>query len=318
MDLMEEIKADLVSDSVPLSRILRKARVLAYQLESEELKEWVSQELDGYRSENDLPDYRVLKTDCYGTWTNGVWRLQAHLVSQSAIESDELKEFLTTLRVFEGIRSIEERAHDDNLSLSPPGDAVRWVNRCVSTQGWRYINLRYAVDSTDFEQILDTVRNRLLEFVLELDSSWNIEEESPQGREVNELVRVFIYNNPRGGNVSIFDQRGQEVTYQYNAAGDIRVTSAQNREELVSELEKLRRELRRARESGALEEDTAVKTEYHLMEAVGAAQEECPDVQSFFEHIGKAKDLLEDAAAAVGLVTAFMTAMEVAARIFQG
>ena len=42
--------------------------------------------------------------------------------------------------------------------------------------------------------------------------------------------------------MAIFDQRGQRVTYQYNAAGDINFGAVQNRMDLVGELGKLQRE----------------------------------------------------------------------------
>jgi hypothetical protein len=60
MNILEQIQTDLLNQDVPLSTILRKAKVLASQLHSEKLADWVSQELDGYKSDKDLPDYRVL------------------------------------------------------------------------------------------------------------------------------------------------------------------------------------------------------------------------------------------------------------------
>jgi len=47
-------------------------------------------------------------------------------------------------------------------------------------------------------------------------------------------------------NRPIVDQRGQQVTYQYNAAGDINIGAVQNRTELVGELRKLKGEIEQA------------------------------------------------------------------------
>jgi hypothetical protein len=54
--------------------------------------------------------------------------------------------------------------------------------------------------------------------------------------------------------MAIFDQRGQRVTYQYNAAGDIHFGAMQNRMDLVGELGKLQRELTQARQAGVFDE----------------------------------------------------------------
>ena len=54
--------------------------------------------------------------------------------------------------------------------------------------------------------------------------------------------------------MAIFDQRGQQVTYQYNAAGDINFGAVQNRMDLVGELGKLQREMTQAKQAGVFDE----------------------------------------------------------------
>jgi hypothetical protein len=49
--------------------------------------------------------------------------------------------------------------------------------------------------------------------------------------------------------MAIFDQRGQQVNYQYNAAGDINLGSVQNQAQLIEELSKLKSELSEAAEA---------------------------------------------------------------------
>ena len=68
--------------------------------------------------------------------------------------------------------------------------------------------------------------------------------------------------------MAIFDQRGQQVTYQYNAAGDINFGAVQNRMDLVGELGKLQREMTPAMQSGVFDEGVATDAEYQLTKAV--------------------------------------------------
>lgn len=49
--------------------------------------------------------------------------------------------------------------------------------------------------------------------------------------------------------MAVFDQRGQQVNYQYNAAGDINLDFVQNQTQLVEELGKLKAELSKAAEA---------------------------------------------------------------------
>lgn len=315
-DILKQIQTDLLDSKVPLSTVLRKAKVLAHQLRSKELNDWVSQELDGYKSDVELPDYRVLQTACVGAWTNGFWMVKNLVVPIHNIEEKWLKERLTRHPVWEGVRSVEQMVENKELKYVLIPELTRLVNYYVNENGYSFAEIKILVGAHQFEQILDTVRNRLLDFVLELSETWNVRGALPPEAELSNLVSVFIYNNPQGGKVSVFDQRGQQVVYQYNAAGNINIEAVQNKNDLVEELDKLRLEVERAKEAETIDQDVAVEAEYHILQASKEAGKENPDKGSFSKHIGKAKALLGDAAAAAGLVTALLKAVEVADKIF--
>jgi hypothetical protein len=116
--------------------------------------------------------------------------------------------------------------------------------------------------------------------------------------------------------MAVFDQRGQQVTYQYNAAGDINFGAVQNRLDLVGELGKLQRELTQARQAGVFDEGVGTDAEYQLTKAVQEAKKPAPDKQMLLGHLGGAKTLVEDVAAAGGLVTALTRAMELVQQFF--
>ena len=110
--------------------------------------------------------------------------------------------------------------------------------------------------------------------------------------------------------MAIFDQRGQQVTYQYNVAGDINFGAVQNRMDVVGELEKLQRELITAVQAGLFDEETATDAPYRLTKAVQEAKKPTPDKRMLLDHLNGAKTLVEGVAAAGGLVTALTKAAE--------
>jgi hypothetical protein len=116
--------------------------------------------------------------------------------------------------------------------------------------------------------------------------------------------------------MAIFDQRGQQVTYQYNAAGDVNFGAVQNRLDLVGELGKLQRELTQARQAGVFDEGVATDAEYQLTKAVQEAKKPAPDKKTMLDHLSHAKTLVEGVAAAGGLVTALTKAAELVQRFF--
>ena len=55
--------------------------------------------------------------------------------------------------------------------------------------------------------------------------------------------------------MTIFDQRGQTVNYQFNIVGDLNMGDVQSKQEAIDQLEKLRAEMRRAVEAKVFDKD---------------------------------------------------------------
>jgi hypothetical protein len=312
MRILSQVQADLVDSDASLADTLRKARVLAHRINSSELDHWASLELDGYKDISEVPDYRIIEAGCAGTWTNGRWRIQNQGVPLHQIDSQNLVDLITKYPVRDGIRTVEHlsASKEQNIIITP--ELTTMVNHYVGDQGYGFSEIRILIHSYHFEQILDTVKNRLLDFVLRLNDEWQPDDKPPSNEFINHLVSITIYNNPQGGNVSIFDQRDQQVDYQYNAAGDINFNSVHNVSEFIDQLDKLKREIELASNREVIKPDIAAEAESHLAEATQEAKSARPNKDFILQHLGQAKTLLEDVTAATGLVTAFLRAMGVA------
>jgi hypothetical protein len=59
MGLLREIQDEVIDADRPLASVLRKARVLAAELDNEPLQQWAIYELNGYPDEAALPPYRA-------------------------------------------------------------------------------------------------------------------------------------------------------------------------------------------------------------------------------------------------------------------
>jgi hypothetical protein len=116
--------------------------------------------------------------------------------------------------------------------------------------------------------------------------------------------------------MTIFDQRGQTVTYQYNAAGDINIGAVQNRQEAVVQLERLLAELGKAAEGGAIPGEIVVDAEHQLKKALMIARKPDGDKKTLLEHLSKAKTFVENVAATGGLVSALIKAGEMVQKFF--
>lgn len=119
-----------------------------------------------------------------------------------------------------------------------------------------------------------------------------------------------------GGNMSVFDQRGQSVQYQYNAAGNINFGEVQNKAQLITELEKLKAELTKASDEQVLDAEIVTDAQYQITKAVQQAQKPEADKDKIVDHLVAAKTAIEGVAAAGGMVTALIQAAQLAQKFF--
>lgn len=116
--------------------------------------------------------------------------------------------------------------------------------------------------------------------------------------------------------MSVFDQRGQKVTYQYNAAGNINFGAVENRADFIGELEKIKAEISKARDAEVIDAEAVTDAQYQIQKAVDQAQKPEPNRNAILEHLGKAKGFIKGVVDVGGLVTGITKAIELAQNLF--
>jgi len=115
--------------------------------------------------------------------------------------------------------------------------------------------------------------------------------------------------------MALFDQRGQHVNTQFNAQ-QMNFGAVQNTVDLVTELEKLKEGIARARKDGVLNKKKATDVEYQITKAAQEAEEPKPNKKTILDHLTTAKSVIEGIAAASGLVTGLVGAIEAVQKLF--
>ncbi|HSH82144.1 MAG TPA: hypothetical protein VLA19_26760 [Herpetosiphonaceae bacterium] len=119
-----------------------------------------------------------------------------------------------------------------------------------------------------------------------------------------------LLNTPALPATNYFDQRGQTVQHQYNAARDINFSTVQNAFQLVDELGKLKAEVRKAGDEQVIEGEIVDEAEHQLAKAITQAKKPVPDKKTIIEHLTSAKSVIEGATAATGLINAVTAAID--------
>jgi hypothetical protein len=175
MSLLRQIQDAAIDADQPVASALRKARVLAARLDNEPLRQWVSHELNGYPEVADLPPYRALRpVPVLGIFAGPFGRQVNNMpIPPLAVDKDYRDGPLFNFAFTEPVAAYEEllqTPYDEKWDLrSPwPADAlivvrprVLQAHECMSA--WR------ALPRGEIVGLVEGVRNRLLEFVLELE-----------------------------------------------------------------------------------------------------------------------------------------------------
>ncbi|MFN5139632.1 MAG: hypothetical protein ACK5HK_15755 [Pseudanabaena sp.] len=176
MSLLRDIQEAITNPSFRLADILRKAKVLAFRLDHQEFKYWVNRELNGYESNDNMPEYRILReVESYGYFVGVAGNQADHIPIPSLSLPKEYRELMRTIYILQGVESIESLVQQsgNNLTLSIPWtpDNVAVLQPKVLTHmecisAWRKVGV------ISYVAVLDTVKNRILDFVLEIESKF--------------------------------------------------------------------------------------------------------------------------------------------------
>lgn len=204
MNLIQELQNDILDPKTNLSLILRRAKVLASILGNEEFKKWVDNELNGYQcTKEEMPDYRQGHADSFGDFVNPLGVRWKNLPIHTLHLPDQVKKIFSEFILNDGVRALESLIESDSPSFSIqwPANLVAAIMSDKIYVGYNCISAWKSLSRGQVEQVLDTVRNRLLDFVIELKERYPEIGESEDAiskvpkEQVSSIVNTFIFGN---------------------------------------------------------------------------------------------------------------------------
>lgn len=203
MSLLRDIQDAATSSSIELTTVLRKCKILAARLGNNELKEWIDKELNGYNQEESLPDYRIVPVHSKGNFISlRGQQLNNTIIPMSKYPEEFRKdlEYAYFSQPIASLISLLESADGGNAQEPWLPDLVALVgrkiyNRLNCLEAWKVI------PSNSIAGVIDAVRNRVLNFVLEIEAEAPDAGEAPINsspipqEKVNQIFYTKIYGN---------------------------------------------------------------------------------------------------------------------------
>jgi len=175
MSLLKEIQDAAVDSNADLGSLLRRCKVLAARLKSKPLEDWLIWESNGYPAAVDVPKYRVWALDLKGNFAGPFGSGIRMAPIPAALVPENVRDRFTMHRCRMSVAAIEEllRSDDKGVFAVTTGDLSLLLGSKVYVE-MECIEAWGQMGSGRLIEVLNTVRNRILDFVLAL------EQEDPQ------------------------------------------------------------------------------------------------------------------------------------------
>lgn len=211
MSLLREIQTVIASDGDVISA-LRKCKILAARLRSDELARWVDFELDGFPASQPIPEYRRLSTTCLANFTNGYWRVDNCEVPRFGLPED-MREGLSRPHEFRDGITAATAFSQKGASINYPELAVIIERYGVLYPEYRCTRAWKVIPTTEFQQLISAVKNRILDFSLKIEVENPSAGEAPPNTQPvpSEKLQPLVHN-VFYGNVGNLSQNGENFT----------------------------------------------------------------------------------------------------------
>lgn len=120
MRLLDEIISLAASEQGSVATLLRKCLILAHMLKNDRLKLWTEKELNGYDSEDEVPEYRKTAATAKGLFVGPFGAMIHDQPLPSALIEKEHRRMADSVALFQPIASYEGVGHDSKLKFEWP------------------------------------------------------------------------------------------------------------------------------------------------------------------------------------------------------
>lgn len=199
---LQELAADSKNE---IDDLLRKALLVSTKLQLPEYKEWILSELNGYKSADAVPEYRIIHGDLRA-------ENPFHGLVPFMIEDPELRDAVTRVVVHESVSSIQQMASAKKGTIGYYFGAEQEAALLRMQGGFAQLRPVRVVGANRLLAILATVRTRILEWALSLEAagivghglSFSEKEKSAAMNEKTIQIQNFqgVLGNVTGGSVT--------------------------------------------------------------------------------------------------------------------
>ena len=168
MSLLRDIQNELANPGSDVTSVLRKCKILAARLGSQEFSRWVDWELNGYPESQPTPEYRKLPCCYYANFMNIAWR-RDRVPIPSTVAPEEYRERFEYIEFRDGVAKAMTFIQKGTGAMIQRPELIGAIQSAFSGEMDCYA-VWTEMSNGDFEQMISAIKNRILDFVLEIEA----------------------------------------------------------------------------------------------------------------------------------------------------
>lgn len=160
-----ELQRELLNKNCDILQMLRRAHVIAFKLNLSDFDVWIQNELNGYKKECDLPNYRKLKGELKAKNPVRGW-------IPVVIVDKNLEAIFNEVPIYESISyllDVDKRSQDGYFHFLCSAKAAIQISKFADLP--TYMECAVFFSTVNIIDVVDKVKNRLLEWTLDLEKN---------------------------------------------------------------------------------------------------------------------------------------------------
>ena len=202
-----------MDSTIPVVQLLRKALIIASKLNLKDFEKWIYNELNGYNEGEEIPDYRLLSGEvkAFNPY-NGMW---LPVIFQSDKESKLFSSRKISQKITE-LEKIDSEGTSSSLHVPFPESISNRLMKISDIPSKPIL----IVPSTSVRGIIETVRNVILEWTLQLEregilgEGLSFDEKEKKAADISKLIHIENFQGVIGNitNSTIVQSNLQEIS----------------------------------------------------------------------------------------------------------
>lgn len=212
--MIKELITDLADNKISLSKLLLKAKIIAFKINNDTFKNWIKKESEGYDYDDALiPDYRKVfsEMNLIAQFPGGEEKKIPFKMPEAT--SQEILNTIYFHQILEPISVVELQIENDNKPVngkitlpSSMMEAIKSTLPKITILQITYVGgviekLERNINTVHYHNIINQTKNKLLEILLELETQFpNLENNYVMNDENKNKTDNIITTNIYGGN----------------------------------------------------------------------------------------------------------------------